>query len=149
MFKSPYRKLQFEKYCAKNRFLDILTNQFADSTIAMGDWSPSSQSIISRIAVPHKKFAELLKKKNPRISVTDEFNTSQLCNLCNNRVYKFDPESNTFIDTFQYSEYRYCVYCDLVFNRDRNASINIGNMEVYKQLEIQRPSAFTNNGNRK
>jgi hypothetical protein len=148
IFNSPYRKLRFETYCAKKKFLDIVTNQFSKSLIALGHWKPKENSPISRLSVPSKKFLELLEKKNPNISVIDEFNTSQLCSLCDNRLYKYDEKANVVKDSFKYSQFRYCVFCDIIFDRDNNASVNIGNLKVYEKMNQPRPSIFTRQGNR-
>jgi len=149
IFKSPYRKLKFESYCAKKRFMDILTNQFSKAIIALGHWTPNNNSPISRINVPSIKFLELLETKNKTISIINEFNSSQLCHLCSNRLYKYDHETNECIDSFIYSAFRYGIFCDIVFDRDSNAAVNMGNLEVYNQLQMPRPTLFTAAGNRK
>ena len=64
-------------------------------------------------------------------------------------MYKYDAETNVVKDSFRYSHLRYCVFCDTIKDRDNNASINIGNLQIYQQMKLPRPSHFTSAGNRK
>ena len=64
-------------------------------------------------------------------------------------MYKYDAETNVVKDSFRYSHLRYCVFCDTIKDRDNNASINIGNLQIYQQMKLPRPSHFTSAGNRR
>lgn len=67
-------------------------------------------------SAPNKKlFDSLSRHQNCRVLLTNEFRTSQICNICFRKL--FTPKSP--------HRYQTCKNCKKVFQRDKNAAMNI------------------------
>ena len=134
--KKCFRKTAFWCYGKKDKCLDTLckniTGGIRGTLVAFGGASSCSTGC-GYAPVPQKRLrARLEKIHGARVSIIGECYTSQRCSQCKHFLSKF------IVGQDDIWALKRCTHCkssrgtDLIWNRDRNASLNI--MSIYMHL---------------
>jgi len=118
---------QFRVFCNNKRTLDRMCNMISNQrdkniVIAYGSASFVSSSR-SEIAAPTSSIYKKMSQRF-RTILTDEFNTSRICNKCKCELRNVKDQNNNIIRDFKYCESNICLESRFV-DRDLNAAKNI------------------------
>ena len=145
------RKTSFWCYGKRDKCLDTLCKKITGgergTLVAFGGAAACSTGC-GYAPVPQKRLRSRLQKiHGARISLIEERYTSQICSQCQGRL------KDVHIQGEEIWALKKCTSCqtsngtDLIWNRDRNASLNI--LQIYLNLAEcgLRPSAFSKRSN--
>jgi hypothetical protein len=79
--KNARRKYRFKRHCARRSFFSKMANKFRGCHVGYGNWSNNS-TIIKGLSGPVKESLLNLRQSGVKVTVIDEFLTSQICNNC-------------------------------------------------------------------
>lgn len=136
-----YRKMKWNTYINMSRSEDMMINRFKarfgapdEVVVAFGDWEQKHQ-MKWKEPTKGKGFRKLFRKHGYEVFLVDEFRTSCMCYACgdeNARCDKFkmvnnnNPRSKTERPQILCHGLLKCKTCSRAWNRDTNASLNIG-----------------------
>jgi hypothetical protein len=145
-----FRKTAFWCYGKKDKCLDSLckriTGGVRGTLVAFG--GASSCSSCGYAPVPQKRLRTRLEKiHGARVSIVGECYTSQRCSQCMRFLKKCFIGGEDIWALKRCDRCKSCAGTDLIWNRDRNASLNI--MSIYLSLARagKRPTEFDRNRN--
>jgi len=149
--KKCFRKTAFWCYGKRDRCLDALcsdiTGGVRGTLVAFGGASSCSTGC-GYAPVPQKRLRMRLENiHRARVSIIGECYTSQRCSQCKHFLSKF------FVGEEDIWALKRCTHCkssrgtDLIWNRDRNASLNIMSIYMHLARTGERPTEFQRNRN--
>ena len=122
-------------YCNKN---GIFISKPQDVIVAFGD---ACKSPTNPNASDCKYLQEAFKRGKYNVIMIDENNTSQTCSTCLTKSCHNFHKRNSY-DLYKVWTLLGCSNCNKVFNRDRNAAINIGRILWWQSNGESLPNVF-------
>jgi transposase len=141
----PFLKWRFTTYVYSQKALEYISKKVVDNKktlIGFGDWSQHDGFVKGHRKAPLNRTKRVLRKYCTLLEV-DEYNTSQMCSCCCEGVKmeraKLAKTKNGEIKIVSCFKVLSCTTCNILWNRDVNASRNIF-MAFRNQLSgLQRP----------
>ncbi len=137
---------RYEAYHKRKIFFQKEYNKIKHNklTVCYGNWKPARGFKYGHRRPPISYFLHFLRRRGIRTVKINEKNTSKLCHLCNNIMYNFyknyvsDKKNGrrepVAIYEKKFCKLKFCKSCDIIINRDENASRNIVRL-AHQQLQ--------------
>lgn len=144
------RKWDFNCQKAKKRTLYKIYNEhFKQNYVGFGDYSRSDDCIVRLRRPPIKEFRNFILTNQTVVSEVDEFNTSKLCHKCYGVMHAFDFRTDDIkpLDArgrVPFTVLKKCDKCNIIYHRDKNASLNILQKLIRNIKGDQEPEEFIN-----
>lgn len=159
-----YRKMRWNTYINMSRSEDAMINRFkkkygtpADVVVAFGDWEQKHQMKFKQ-PTKGKGFRKLFRKHGYEVFLVDEFRTSCMCYHCADDSAKCEkflyvdnksPRSKNERPQILCHGLLKCKTCSRIWNRDTNASLNIGRAGKQMLETSERPKYLRRSLSRK
>lgn len=141
-------RLKFDEYRRKHaticKYVKRLVRNSGKVAVMFGDASVAPNSPIKGyVRVPGKLLRSKLEN-HPRVTLVpiDEFNTSQICSICRERVIQLPLPAPGVSHAKRFTS---CPSCGVVFHRDINAANNMLRLGLIQLEGGERPLQFARN----
>jgi transposase len=139
---------KYEIYRLKKRFYDRLVSSIKKKAkkVVIGKYKNIKGMKYGRKLPPIKYFIQKLRSNHIDVFEIDEYNSSKLCCICGYVLRSYDAENKTvpiyITKKSGFYKLKYCEVCEKIWNRDINASRNIGRIFYHMEHKHCRPKIF-------